>query len=71
MSAGTSIALCSVRVAKGSPRPTDEDLRRALERDRAALHQAPGNGLLDLAVAGPYHISVKGEDLEEYVVWER
>ncbi len=71
MSAGTSIALTSVRVAQGSPRPTDEDLRRALERDREALHLAPANGLLDLAVAGPYRISVQGEDLEEYVVWER
>lgn len=71
MSAGTSIALTSVRVARGAPRPGDDVLRQRLERDRAALGMAPMNGLLDLAVAGPYRIEVDGDLLDEYVVWER
>ena len=71
MSAGTPIALATVRVPHGQPRPSDEALRQAVERDRALLKLAPANGLLDITVAGPYPVTVDGQDLDEYVAWER
>lgn len=71
MSAGTSIALATVRVPRGRPRPSDETLRQALEDDRAKLHLAPANGLADLAITGPYAVTLEGRELDEYVVWER
>lgn len=71
MPAGTSIALATVRVPHGTPRPSDETLRQALERDRAKLHLAPATGVLDLTVAGPYPLTLDGQELDEWVVWER
>jgi hypothetical protein len=60
-----------VRVPHGQPRPSAETFVQALERDRAALRLPPSNTRVDFAVAGPYHVSVGGKDLDEYVVWER
>ena len=71
MSAGTSIALATVRVPHGQPRPADDVLRRAVDADRAKLRLPPGNGLLDLEVAGPYHVTRDGQEIDEYIVWER
>jgi hypothetical protein len=46
-------------------------LRAAIEQDRARLHLRSEDALRDLAVAGPYAIVVDGQELDEYVVWER
>jgi len=67
----TAAALTVVRVERGAPRPPDTELRAALERDRVRLHLPQNNPLTDYAVAGPYAISVDGQDIDEYVVWER
>lgn len=71
MTPGTPIALATVRVARGAPRPSDEVFRAAIERDREVLRLPKANGVLDFAVAGPYPILVGGEDIDEWVVWER
>ena len=71
MSAGTATALTVVRVARGQPQPSEEALQAAIERDRARLHLPIQNHLHDLAVAGPYPITVDGHELDEYVIWER
>jgi hypothetical protein len=71
MSAATASALTVVRVAHGQPKPSDEDLQAAITRDRVRLHLPPQNHLHDLAVAGPYAITVDGQELDEYVIWER
>ncbi len=60
-----------VRVGRGEPVPSEADLRAAIERDRARLHLAPEGLRRDLCVAGPYAITVDGQNLDEYVVWER
>jgi len=70
MSAGTASALTVLRVARGTPAPSEADLRAAIARDRARLH-LPGNSTpRDLRVAGPYRITVDGQELDEYVVWD-
>ncbi len=71
MSSGTGSALTIVRLPRGQQPPTQEDLRAAIERDRVRLHLSPEAHPRDLAVAGPYHVTVDGQDLDEYVVWER
>lgn len=71
MPAGTANALTVVRVPHGQPRPSEPDLQCALERDRVRLHQPAHDHLHDVAVAGPYLITVDGQELDEYVVWER
>ena len=71
MPAGSSGAFALLRVPRGQPRPTDEQFRRALERDRQQLHQAAERVAGDLQTAGPYEIVVGDAELDEYVVWER
>lgn len=70
MSRGTATALTVVRVQRGQPRPSEDVLRAALARDRARLHLPPEKYVYDVAVAGPYAISIEGQELDEYVVWE-
>ncbi len=71
MSAATGSALTVIRVSRGQPTPSEADLRAAVGRDRQRLHLPPANHLHDIAVAGPYAVTVDGQDLDEYVVWER
>jgi hypothetical protein len=71
MTGGTPSALTVVRVARGQPRPAEVALRAAIERDRARLRLPADTHQWDLSVAGPYQISIDGQDLDEYVVWER
>jgi len=71
MPAGTPNALTIVRVGRGQPAPSPEVLRAAIERDRARLHLPAESTLRDVAVAGPYEIFIDGQELDEYVVWER
>ena len=71
MSAGTSIALATVRVPHGADRPPESVFREAIERDRKVLGVPPDLIRGDLAVAGPYVITVGERQLDEYVVWER
>jgi len=70
MSRGTATALTVVRVHHGQPRPSDDTVRAAIARDRERLHLPPEKYLRDFSVAGPYTISVNGQELDEYVVWE-
>ena len=70
MPAEIAAALTVVRVPHGDPPPGDAELRSAIEQDRVRLHLPPHNHLHDLAVAGPYTISIDGRELDEYVVWE-
>ena len=60
-----------VRVARGLPRPAEAELRAAIERDRVRLHLPAQNTFRDLTTAGPYAITVDGQELDEYVVWEQ
>jgi hypothetical protein len=71
MTTGTALALAIVRVARGAARPSAEQLRHALDRDRAVLRLPPGDARNDLTVAGPYPVAVGDQQLDEYVVWER
>lgn len=71
MSRATATALAIVRVPKGAPRPSDEEFRRALEEDRARLRLEPAPDILDFYVAGPFAITLDGQEFDEYVVWER
>ena len=64
-------ALTVVRVGRGQPPPSEADLRTAIDCDRARLRLAPEALRRDLDVAGPYAITVDGQELDEYVVWER
>ncbi|MBI3783498.1 MAG: hypothetical protein HY270_08860 [Deltaproteobacteria bacterium] len=71
MSRGTASALTMIRVQRGAPRPSLDELRQALARDRAALNIEEVDVICDFGVAGPYAIRVDGKELDEYVVWER
>jgi hypothetical protein len=71
MSSGTPAALTVMRVARGQPRPSDSELRAAINRDREILRLGPERSRRDLAVAGPYAVLVDGLEMDEYVVWER
>jgi hypothetical protein len=65
-----TVALTTVRLPRGAPPPSEESLRDALLRDRAVLHLPPGDHTLGITVAGPYPVSIAGQELDEYVVWE-
>ncbi|HVO22723.1 MAG TPA: hypothetical protein VMW56_03765 [Candidatus Margulisiibacteriota bacterium] len=71
MSRGTATALTVVRVPRGQAPPNEDAIRAAIARDRERLHLPPEKYVCDFAVAGPYAISVDGQELDEYVVWER
>lgn len=71
MSSGVSLAFALIRVPRGQARPSEEDFRKALARDREALRQPQLNGDMDFQVAGPYPVVVDGTDLDEWVAWEK
>lgn len=71
MPAGASVAFALLRIPRGGPRPTDEQFRDALERDRARLHIPAPFARTDVLSAGPYAITVDGAELDEYVAWEQ
>jgi hypothetical protein len=71
MSRGTATALTVVRVTRDAPAPNEEVIRAALAHDRERLHLPPEKYVCDFAIAGPYAISVDGQEIDEYVVWER
>jgi hypothetical protein len=71
MPRGTASALTVIRVPRGQPAPDKAQLRAAVARDRRGLRLAPETVERDVAVAGPYRISVDGHELDEYVVWEQ
>jgi len=71
MSRGVASALTVIRVARGQPAPDESQVRAALARDRARLHLTAEKVMRDIAMAGPYAVSVDGQALDEYVVWER
>jgi hypothetical protein len=60
-----------IRVGRGQPAPTEAELRAAIARDRQRLHLPPQNHLYDVAVTGPFPVTIGGRELDEYVVWER
>jgi hypothetical protein len=71
MPAGASVAFALIRVPRANARPSEEQFRAALQRDRERLHQPAPAGVSELEIAGPYPIVVDGSELDEYVVWER
>lgn len=71
MPAGSPVAFALLRVPRGDPRPSEDQFRAALARDREQLHLQSQNGGSDLQIAGPYQIMVGGTELDEYVAWER
>jgi hypothetical protein len=71
MPAGASPAFAFMRVARGQGRPSEEQCRAALSRDRERLH-LPDNGVpTDIVISGPYAVTEDGAELDEYVIWER
>lgn len=71
MQAGVAVAFAMLRIPRGNTRPSEDELLEALRRDREQLHQPALNHAPDYLVAGPYHVTVDGKDLDEWVVWER
>jgi len=71
MHAGAPPAFALIRVRRGEPRPTDQDFLDALAEDRKRLSLPAANGSAEFETAGPYAITVDGDDLDEYVAWER
>jgi hypothetical protein len=71
MPAGASLAFALIRVPRGGARPSEEQFRVALQRDRERLHHPASDVPTELEIAGPYAITVDGSELDEYVVWER
>ena len=71
MPAGSPVAFALLRVPRGQARPSEEQFRNALTRDREQLRQPPAPVQTDITIAGPYAILVDGAELDEYVVWER
>jgi hypothetical protein len=71
MPAGASQALALIRVPRGQARPSDEQLRAALQADRERLNHPAPSAPTEMEVAGPYRILVDGAELDEYVAWER
>ena len=65
----------SVRAASAcravSARPSEEQFRAALQRDRERLHHPAPAVTTEIEIAGPYAIIVDDSELDEYVVWER
>ncbi|HSP97627.1 MAG TPA: hypothetical protein VL049_10335 [Candidatus Dormibacteraeota bacterium] len=66
-----SQAFALIRVPHGQSRPSDDQLRAALQADRESISQPAPQAPTEMQVAGPYHILVDGTELDEYVVWER
>jgi hypothetical protein len=71
MQRGTASALTVIRVARGAPAPAGDALKAAIDTDRARQHLGAQTYFADYAVAGPYAVTVNGQELDEYVVWER
>ncbi|MFN8641599.1 MAG: hypothetical protein U0802_08080 [Candidatus Binatia bacterium] len=71
MPAGASQAFALIRLARGAAQPTEAQQRAALRADHEQIHQPAPSAPTELHVAGPYHILVDGQELDEYVVWER
>ena len=71
MQKGTASALTVIRVSRGAPAPKQEECQVALAKDRAKQHLDGGGYFADVSVAGPYPILIDGQELDEYVVWER
>ena len=71
MPAGSPSALTIIRVQRGQPAPSEERLRAAIEHDRQRLRLPQEKPARDLTVAGPYHVLIGDQELDEYVVWER
>ncbi len=71
MSVGASQAFALIRIPRGQARPSEDELRQALEQDRQQIGEAARATRVDVHVAGPYHVLVDGAELDEYVVWER
>ena len=71
MQRGTASALTMIRVSRGAPAPSQDEVRAAIERDRALQKLDGGQYFADVSVSGPYSITVDGKELDEYVVWER
>lgn len=70
MRSGTSIAFALIRLPRGE-RPSEGQFTDALREDRRSLHLPPSNGAIEFLTAGPYPILVDGQELDEWVVWER
>ena len=70
MQRGTASALTVIRVSRGAPAPKQEDVQAAIASDRAKQHLDGGKYFADFSVAGPYPVTIDGQDLDEYVVWE-
>ena len=71
MPAGASVAFALIRVPRGEARPSEEQFRAALQRDRERLHHPNPKVATELEISGPYAIIVDGSEIDEYVVWER
>ena len=71
MSRGVASALTVLRVPRGKPAPSESECWAAIERDRERLHLPPEQVPRDFSIAGPYAITVAGQEVDEYVVWER
>ena len=71
MAAGSPLAFTLLRLPRGAGRPSEDDFRRALEEDRAKLRLPRLNGAGDFEVTGPHPIIVDGQELDEWVVWEK
>ncbi len=71
MASPSPVAFALLRVPRGQGRPSEQQFREALAKDRERLHQTPAPERSDLIVAGPYAIVVDDAELDEYVVWER
>jgi len=69
MSSAAPKALVLLRLPRGAPAPSDDSIRAAIEGDRRRLGLAPASAD-QYRVAGPYRIEIRGEALDEYVVWE-
>ena len=70
MPAGSPLAFTLLRRPRGAPRPSDDDFRAALARDREKLRLPASNGAADFHASGPHPIFVDGQELDEWVVWE-
>ena len=58
-----------LRVPRGQKRPGGADFRAALARDREQLRLPPAEAAGELAIAGPYPISLNGAEPDARVGW--
>jgi hypothetical protein len=70
MQRGTASALTVIRVSRGAPAPKKDAVCAAIASDRAKQHLDGGKYFAEFSIAGPYQITVDGQELDEYVVWE-